>query len=422
MQRNDGYWSSPWPAEDGGARRLASPAGDGGFHLAEGGELVARSRDAMVATMVVLRDPGEVYLLCHTGGDDAISWVERIDPVTLEVLGRSPDLPGGRTWPGGIAAHADGSLYVVFGRHAHRLSADLELLGTRELPRDRPYNSFVVLPDGVLVTKDFAGALPAANQANDDRPSELLALAPGSLEVLAAFELPEPSVARISASGNDVYVVGDPSLLRVRWDGVALLLDEDFAARYLTEPGQTYGWDAVIGEDAAWFLDDGAGSEGYTGSFIGQGISPSPLHLVRVGLVDGEVTLTEVCGSPNGLIANPPVLDEARGMVVGYDSSNGVLAGFSIGANGTLAPRWSHEQHHACHAVLFGETGELVTTDYDASRMAEQLVVRDITSGEELGRIDTGSPIQSPVFMAAGFDRDIYYCSFTTLARISVER
>lgn len=371
--------------------------------------------------MVILREPGEVFLLCHSGGDAASSWVERIDPVTLEVLGRSADLPGGRTWPGGIAAHADGSIYVVFGRHAHRLDAGLNLLASRELPRDRPYNSFVVLPDGVLVTKDFAGALPEANRPNDGQASELVALAPGNLEVLAKLALPEPSVARLSASGTDVYVVGDPSLLRVRWDGRRLELDEGFCARYRTLEGQTYGWDAVIGDDAAWFLDDGAGSERYAGSFIGQGISPSPLHLVRVGLGDGEVQLTEVCGAPNGLIANPPVLDQGRGIVVGYDSANGVLAAFDVEAEGSLRQRWSQPQHHACHAVLFPDTGELATADYDPDRMVEQVVLRDVGSGRELGRVDTASPIQSPVFMAPGFDRDLYYCSFTTLSRIWVE-
>ena len=82
--------------------------------------------------MVVLRDPGEVFLLRHTAGPDAISWVERIDPITLEPLARSDDLPGGPTWPGGIAAHANGSLYVVFGNHAHRLGPDLAVLASRE--------------------------------------------------------------------------------------------------------------------------------------------------------------------------------------------------------------------------------------------------------------------------------------------------
>jgi hypothetical protein len=34
--------------------------------------------------------------------------------------------------------------------------------------------------------------------------------------------------------------------------------------------------------------------------------------------------------------------------------------------------------------------------------------------------VDTGSPIQSPVFPAAGFDRDLYYVSFAVLSRVSV--
>ena len=63
-------------------------------------------------------------------------------------------------WPGGLAAHENGSLHVVFGCHAHRLDAELHVLTTRRLPRDKPYNSFVVLPDGSLATKDFGGVLP----------------------------------------------------------------------------------------------------------------------------------------------------------------------------------------------------------------------------------------------------------------------
>ncbi|MEI6454479.1 MAG: hypothetical protein WCO31_07785, partial [Actinomycetes bacterium] len=189
---------------------------------------------------------------------------------------------------------------------------------------------------------------------------------------------------------------------------------------YLSLPGQTYGWDAVITEDAAWFLDNGAGTEAYAGSFINQGISPEPLHLVRVDLEDARVSLTEICGLPNGMVANPPIVDVRRRIVVGYDSANGVLAAFDIAKDGSTSPRWSVEQNHACHALLFSDSGELVSADYDAIRMEEQLVVRSIESGIESGRIDSGSPVSSAVFMAAGFNQDLYYCSFTTLTRISV--
>ena len=404
-------WPSRWPAEDGGPRRLETPLDGAALGLGSG-RLSVVSRLSMVSTMVVLREPGEVYLLCHTGGDAAVSWLEQIDPVTLETIRRSPDLAGGPTWPGGVAAHANGSLYVVFGRHAHRLSASLEVLASRELPRQRSYNSFVVLPDGCLAMKDFP--------RGEMTPSELLVLEPDGLRVVARLELPEPSIARLSADGADIYVVGDESLIRVWWTGEMLVLDDAFVARYRTLDGQTYGWDAVIAGGAAWFLDNGLGADGYVGHFRGVGVSSSPLHLVRVDLATGAVQLAEVCGLPNGLIANPPAVDVERGVAVGYDSGNGVVTAFRIDATGIRDALWTRELNHAAHPVLFPATGELVLCDTDIARNAEQVVVLDIVTGSELGRADTGSPVQSVVFNAPGFDHDLYCCSFTTVSRVSV--
>jgi hypothetical protein len=414
-----GYWTSRWPAEDGGARRTQAPRTGRGLGIRPGEALEVVWRDVPAATMVVLRDPGEAYLLRHTAGNDAISWVERFDPESLEPIERSPDLPGGPTWPGGVAAHANGSLYVVFGRHAHRLGPDTVPIAARRLPRDRPYNSFVVLPDGYLVTKDFGGALPGGLPAPSE-PTELLVLEPEALEIVARLVLTERSVARLSADGDDVYVVGDSTLFRARWDGADLALDEGFAARYRTLEGQTYGWDAVIDADAAWFLDNGDGSERYAGTFRGQGISSSPLHLVRVDLATRTVELTEICGAPNGVIANPPAIDPQRRIAVGYDSGNGVLAAFSFAGEGALEPLWTRSQDHACHPLRFPDTGELVTGDYDAERMMDQVAVIDIETGTEIARADTGSPVQSVLFPCAGFDRDVYLCSFTTLTRVRV--
>jgi hypothetical protein len=75
--------------------------------------------------MVVLREPGEVFVLRHTLGrrplcDATVAWVEQIDARTLEPRRRSPDLAAGPFWPGGLAAHANGSLHVVYGRYCHR--------------------------------------------------------------------------------------------------------------------------------------------------------------------------------------------------------------------------------------------------------------------------------------------------------------
>jgi hypothetical protein len=405
-----------WRFEDGGPRRTQIAAG--GLHLEAGDTLEVTSRLAPAATMLVSRGLNELFLLRHTAGDGAFSLVERIDPLTLEPITQSAELAGGPVWPGGLGAHPNGSLYVVFGNHAHRLNGQLDVVATRTLPRNLPYNSFVVLPDGHLVTKDFAGSRPdVAIAAHERRPSELIVLEPDGLDIVATLELPEPSIARLSADANDVYVVGDTSLLRVTWTGRELVLDDKFEARYRTLDGQTYGWDCVLAAGAAWFLDDGDGSERYNGALRGQGVSTTPLHLIRVDLASGAVSLTEICGLPGGLVANPPVVDEHRGVAVGYDSGNGRMAAFDID---DLSPRWQREQNHASHLVLFPATGELVTNDFDAVRGTDQVVVLDIESGEELARADTGSPVQSVLFPMPGFDRDVYVCSFTTVSRVAV--
>jgi hypothetical protein len=123
---------------------------------------------------------------------------------------------------------------------------------------------------------------------------------------------------------------------------------------------------------------------------------------------------------PGGLIANPPVVDPDRSIAVGYDSGNGVLRAFDVTAEGILSPRWQRRQEHGGHLLLSPDRGQLVTGDYDRERAADQVVVLDIEDGSELARADTGSSIQSVLFPAAGFDGDLYLCSFTTVSRVSV--
>jgi hypothetical protein len=216
-----------------------------------------------------------------------------------------------------------------------------------------------------------------------------------------------------------MYVVGLTSLYRVRWDGARFELDREFVAPYISAEGQTYGWDPVLALGAAWFLDNGFGSERYAGTFRGQGVNRAPLHLVRVDLMSGDVTLTEICGEPNGVVANPPLVDTDRRIVVGFDSGNGVLAAFDIADDGARSPRWRRDQNHAAHMLLFAESGELVTTDHDATRMVDDIVVLDITNGAERARVASGSAVQSVLFPAPGWDGDFYYCSFAAIARVS---
>ena len=406
-----------WSTEDGGPRRLQWVDG-ARLAIAAGETLQVTSRSMMVVTMVVVASPDDVFVLCHTGGDSAVSWVERVHPETLETLATSEHLAGGPAWPGGTAVHPNGDIYVVFGNHAHRLNRSLQVVASRELPRIRPYNSFVVLPDGHLVTKDFGGSRPGNEMEEPFVPTQLVVLEPTGLNIVATLDLPEASIARLSANENDVYVVGTSSLWRVRWDGESLHSD-GWRAEYRQLQGQTYGWDVVIADTDAWFLDNGESTHKFAGTLRGVGTATAPLHLVRVNLASGRVSLHEICELAGGVVANPPLVDEQRQMVVGFDSGNGVLAGFSYDET-KVRKVWSVEQNHGSHMLLYPESGEFVSAHYDQERGVEQVVVRDISTGREIARADTGSPIQSVVFPACGTRRDFYWCSMLSLNRVTV--
>jgi hypothetical protein len=131
------------------------------------------------------------------------------------------------------------------------------------------------------------------------------------------------------------------------------------------------------------------------------------------------VTLTEVCDRPDGLIANPPAVDPERRIAVGYDSSNAIVTAWSFDDPfTTLTERWQRPLAHAAHPLRFPGSGQLVLNDFDRERGTDQVVVLDIETGAELGRVDTGSPFQSVVFGAPGWSNDLYLCSFTTIARV----
>ncbi len=405
-----------WSAEDGGPRRRQLVSGPGpATALRRGAHLTSAHRDVFGANMVVTDDAGRVFLQGNTmGGSDTTGWVERIDPVSLAPLTRSADLPGGPYWAGGALVLPGGDLAVTYSQWCHRLDPDtLETLAARRLPRSRAYNSLVALESGPLVMKDFdpAGA----------EPCSLAVLDPSSLKLLDEVDLPEASIARLSADGDTVIVVGTHSVFRLVWDGENLVRDDAFAPRYRTMDGQTFGWDAVLAAGCAWFLDNGDGTDRFAGAFTGQGISTAPLHLIRVDLATGGVTMAEICGRPNGLIANPPIIDESRSIAVGYDSGNGVITAFDVDLDQPSSPmqqRWSRDQCHASHLLLWPDDGGLLVFDH-APSTGDHAVILDISTGEQLGRVATGSPIQTVLFPAPAPAGGILVCSHTTLSRIT---
>jgi hypothetical protein len=374
--------------------------------------LVASRTDPLFV-MVLLAPDDRVLVLRNTIGPDAVSWIEEVHPESLEVVRRSADLPLGPFWPGGFAVLADGAVVVVQGRWAHRLTPDLALEASQQLPVDAPHNSFVVLGDGSIATKDL--------QRPGGPPSTLSVLDPVTLDDrMAPAPLPEASVARLSADGDELVVVGVTALHRLQWDGRAGTLTPrpDLRVDYLVHADQSFGWDPVVDAGAVWWLDNGDHrfENGFT--MLGNGVAAGPVRLWRAPLDGGAPTSVEVAGLPGGAVTNPPLVDPDRGIALGYDSANGVLAAF--GADAALAPRWERRLATSQHLVLFPDTGEVLVNDFDRE-LGDSLAVLDIETGEVRARATVDSPAQSVVFGAPGTRRDAYYLSLSTLARVQFD-
>ena len=330
---------------------------------------------------------------------------------------------------------------MTAGSWCHRLSSDLRVLRARELARPRPYNSLVVLACGALVMKDL--------DRSASTRTTLTVLDPETLEPLCPpQEAPEASIARLSAVGDTVYLVGAHTISRWDWDGGRLVRDEGWELRYRTQPDQSYGWDVALAGGHAWFMDNG--DHDFVTTMLGAGKARGPVHLVRVSLTDAsDHELVPVCGAPGGSITNPPLFDAQRQVAVAYDSANGVLAGVQVRGRPPRAALAAPLRLGRPPAAL-PDTGELVAYDFHPSpgartrlarsagkrgarlvlsrrlrRMAarlahEDVLVLDVETGVERGRASVPSLFQSVLFPCPGWNRDVYYCSFSTVARIAV--
>ena len=414
-----GYFDSPWPCEDAGPARLQAAANASSLNVEAGASLQATSRRTHMSTMTVLGAPGEVFLLTHSVlrshlGVSTSSNVSLIDPITLKTVRQSVLLAGGPMWPGGMAVHANGSLIVVYGRYAHKLDRQCNLLKSYLLPIHEAYNSFVVLDNGLVVTKNLSSSTQA----------QLTTLNPETFKSACNDVIcPEASIARLSAIGNTVYVVGVSRVWRYHWHDPSqrLVRDTKWQCHYLQNASQSYAWDMVIEGDHGWLMDNG--QHNYLMSMLGAGQNKSPNRLIRISLKQTDsFQAWPVSGLPFGSVTNPPLVDVARRIVVGFDSANRHLKAWRMISSPDSSDIQLQEIWHlpemgaASHMLLFPNSGELCVNDYE--RFNEQVVVLDIETGREKSRVRTGGWMQGVVFPSPGWHHDFYWCSMDRLTRV----
>ena len=424
-----GYYPSAWPCECGGPRRQKAAAGLG-LNLQPDEELKATTRETAGRwpVMFVQRGAGELYL---QGGaqpfqsDESFGWLEKVDPVSLETLGSSPKLPsGGHNWCGAVVVHENGDLYVTNGRYCHRLSPDCEVVAERELPIDCAYNGLLILSDGNLIMKDI--------QLSE--PSHFSVLEPDKLEEVDRFEFPANSVGRIcidaTPEGEFVYATSDTNVYRLRYAQGKLELDDAWSGSYdLPGEDQSFAWDTSVGDDSVWFMDMGGAVGAYallTPRPIGSmppalhEIAIGPQHVFRMSTDDANDrdALTPF-GLPDSGIVAPPLYDQESHVLVAYDSNNGKLGGWRYGAPGELTQLWAKDVRNLQQPMLFAETRELIVNDIKED--GDYVVVLDLETGEERGRVHSGAAQSAGMFFCPGWDRDVYYVTlFGQIARIYV--
>lgn len=397
-------------------------------------------RDDKWHVMVVGRDPGQWYVggtMPAFSGPPPFGWVERIDPETLTPLASSAELPcGDHVWCGAIIAHANGSIHSVNGSYLHRLDPDdLSILAERRLPVDRSHNGLLALADGTLITKDL--------RLEGQGGTTITRLDPDSLELVGdPLVLAEGSMGRIAADftidgGEQIYVPGTEHVWRLSVDDDQLVID-DWRPRYRGHK-DVWGlaWDACLSEGACWVMDCGdipsvrlihqTEPNGRYPMAPGRGLSwqqpvpwPGAQRLIRVALHDpDDVRTIEPFGTPGGGIIAPPVNVPEQGIVIVWDSINGGLAGVDT-TSPELSVAWQLDVRPSMQPVVFPDSGELVINDFTAQG-TDDLIVVDVAGGELLDRVQTGSRIANGMFLTAGGDRDVFYCTTRTLARVCWE-
>ena len=430
-----GYYKSKWPVECGGNRR--QKASEGGLWAKEGKAIVNTLINDKWNVMAIKREPSEVYIggtMPSWSGPEPYGWIKKVDPFTLETHNESPKLPaGGHVWCGAIAAHANGDLYKVNGRYMHRLSKNCEVIIEKKLPVNQAHNGLLILSDGTIITKDL--------RLSNEIGSTITRLSADTLEIIGdPLILPEGSMGRIASDFDNnnneyIYVPGIENIWRIKVFKNELLLDDEWSPRYRSlKENNGLAWDGCISNNHLWIMDNGdidSVRAIFESKPNGRFETPShrlswrrktpwsnPQRLLKVSIEDATIREIYPFGTSGGGIIAPPVHVPEFKTCIAWDSINGGLAGVKDGSQ-KLETIWKIDIRPTMQPIVFPDTGELVINDFKNNE--DFIVVIDIKNGTILDKIKTGSRLANGMFLTAGGNRDIYYCSTFAISYIRWE-
>jgi hypothetical protein len=145
-------------------------------------------------------------------------------------------------------------------------------------------------------------------------------------------------------------------------------------------------------------------------------MATSEQKLFRVDLKDpNRIEVIRPFDKKMGSIFSPPAFDPRKKIALAFDTGNGLLAGVRYSLAKGLEKIWHKPIRISMQMILYSDTSEIVVNDFKTG--FDNLVVLDIETGKEKGRVATQSPTANGMFLSPGWSRDFYYCSIGTVAR-----
>ena len=336
-------------------------------------------------------------------------YVAQFNPVTQDTL--FLPLTGGPGIPylGGIAKHPNGYLYAVAQARVFKIDpATMTIVQFIDMPLPDPqtiYNGIDVSNNGALISK--------STDLSNFNSGQFLMLDPNTLQIITDITVESGSArTRLACddAGNEyIYHLNQNYTFRIQVTDDSLIMDTTWQAATnpygdgtLSEPTspQILGNRVLYTTNTSYTADRAM-------KIFWQRTDQS--YSLANDTLSGYYMFSDTI-SP-GYSFTGLIIDTLTGIIIGQDQANRKVAAYQIDQNDQLQYLWEKDYGISGTSFIAENTSLLYLNDFDYTEGIDYLVVLDLFTGNELGRIKTPATAPSIATPGIGTYNDFYYCS-----------
>jgi hypothetical protein len=339
-------------------------------------------------------------------------YIVKINPFSLDTM--YLDLLGGPGIPyvGGVVAHPNGFIYAIAEARLFKIDpANMSIVSFADLPLLSPfsiYNGINVASNGNLITKSFI--------LNDYTNGDFLMIDPNNLQTIDQINT-QVGTARINFAcdslGNEyIHHINQDYTYRIKITTDSLLIDPSWQASYTpyNAPNNTEPTSPRMLNNHVIYTTNTTPNSTEPMKLFWQDKNLS--YDLNLDTLESFFMFSDTVS--RGLSFFGLTTDEESGIFIGIDQINGRIAAYSIDDSNLLEYLWERSYGVTSIPAIENSTGLVYINDFDQTQNVDYIVILDLFSGIELGRIATPGTIPSISNLVAGAYNDIYYCSNET--------